>query len=148
MDKPLRVSDIMTKDVVALVEEDNLSSVARSLERYRFRHLPVVDGRRLVGMVSQRDLLKCTVSGVDPSPVAKTRERAFVEQTFVRDLMQTEVLTIAPEDSVEEAARRMVRYRIGALPVTTPSGELLGIVTGHDVLSLIARRELAPQETV
>src|SRR5687767_2777657 len=74
MEEQSRVEDIMTRNVVVLAEEDNLSQVAAGLDRYRFHHLPVVDGTKLVGILSQRDILRNTVSGVDRSAVASTRE--------------------------------------------------------------------------
>ena len=91
MSDQAKVADIMTYEVVSLLEEQNLLAVASNLERFRFHHLPVVDGTKLVGIVSQRDLLKNTVAGVDRSAAGRTREARFLEQTFVRDVMQTHV---------------------------------------------------------
>jgi CBS-domain-containing membrane protein len=128
------VQEIMTKRVVTLYEEDNLQRIATELRELRFRHLPVVDDGKLVGILSQRDLLRATVNGVDHSPLALAREARFLEQTFVRDLMRTDVLTARPDEPIKAAAERMLGAHIGALPVVDGDGMLIGIVTENDIM--------------
>lgn len=132
------VGEVMTRDVVTLNEEDNLLMVAAGLKRFRFHHFPVVDNRRLVGLVSQRDMLRATVAGVDQSAVARAREARFLEQTFVRDIMRTDILTVRPEDPVSLAAKRMLEHRFGCLPVVDGEQRLLGIITENDIVRLAA----------
>ena len=132
------VRDVMTKDVVTLNEEDNLEMVAAGLERFRFHHLPVVDGRKLVGLLSQRDLLRHTVAGDDRSAVARAREHRYLEQTFVRDIMRTKLVVAHPDEPVSMAAKRMLEMRFGALPVVDGEGDLIGIITENDVVRLAA----------
>jgi CBS domain-containing membrane protein len=134
----MQVSEIMTRDVITLLEEDNLESVGATLARFRFHHLPVVDGRRLVGMMSQRDMLRFTVAGVDRSPPARMREARFLEQTFVRDVMHPDVITARPDESVQSAAERMLAHRFGALPVVDDQENLIGIVTENDIVRSVA----------
>jgi CBS domain-containing protein len=130
------VGEVMTREVVTLNEEDNLEMVSAGLERFRFHHLPVVDGRRLVGMVSQRDMLRTMVSSLDHSAVARTREKRLLESTFVRDVMKTKLVTAHPDEPVTLAARRMLETRYGAMPVVDREGNLLGIITENDVVRL------------
>jgi CBS domain-containing membrane protein len=138
MGAPKTVAEIMTKDVITLLEEDNLEQVTANLARFRFRHMPVVDDGKLVGMLSQRDMLRATVAGVDQSAFARARESRFLERTFVRDVMQTQVASVRPETNIAEAAGIMLRARIGALPVVDAQGNLVGIVTENDMLRLVA----------
>jgi CBS domain-containing protein len=114
------------------------TSLADTFERFHFHYLPVLDGKRLVGLVSQRDILEATVSGVDRSPAAQAREARFLERNFVRDLMKTRVLTARPSDTVAVAAGRMLDSRVDALPVVDERNELMGIVTSHDLLRWMA----------
>jgi len=132
------VAEIMTRDLVTLLEEDNLEHVAAGLKRYRFHHLPVVDGRKLVGMFSQRDMLHATVAGSDRSVAARAREARFLEETFVRDVMKTALVTVTPSASIAAAAKLMLSARIGALPVVDGDGNLLGIVTENDIVRTVA----------
>jgi CBS domain-containing protein len=137
-----RVADIMTHRVIVLSEEDNLTQIAAGLEHFRFHHLPVVDDGKLVGMLSHRDILRSTIAGADGSAVAKTLEARFLEQTFVRDVMQTTVLSARAQDLVSDAAERMLTARVGALPVVDEQNTLVGIVTENDVLRFVATRGL------
>jgi len=130
----LKVADVMTRDVTTVFEESNLQQVLQILGPYRFRHLPVVDGQRLVGILSHRDLLQATSRGLDKSAVAAVREARMLEETFVRDVMNTNVVTTRVDTSLSEAARSMLENRVGALPVVDENDELLGIVSETDLL--------------
>jgi CBS domain-containing protein len=132
------VSDVMTREVVVLREEDNLAEVAADMDRFRFRHLPVVDGRRLVGILSQRDLLRFTVSQLERPPVAQDKDRHLKEQTFVASVMTREPQTVLPETPLNVAAAKLVRGRFNALPVVNAENELVGIITNHDLLEVLA----------
>jgi len=138
MDTKINVESIMTRKVATLLEEENLRQVREKLMGHAFNHLPVVDSGKVVGMLSQRDLLRHTVAGVDESLVARSREARYLEETFVRDVMRTQVLTIGPTQSIKEAAQLMLRHRIGALPVTSADQTLLGIITENDIVRLYA----------
>ena len=134
------VGEIMTRDVVTLYEEDNLARVWTELAHYRFHHLPVVDDGKLVGMLSQRDLLQAVASAeTPPGPIELAREARLLEQTFVRNVMQTEVVTVHADESLSDATRRMLEQGIGALPVVDGEDRLVGIVTEHDLLRTIAQ---------
>jgi CBS domain-containing protein len=144
IDATTRVADIMTGKVVVLSEEDNLSRVAEGLDQFSFRHIPVVDGAKLVGMLSQSDVLRSAVSKLDDNVFTQAREARLLEQTFVRDVMHSAVLTIRPEELVQTAAARMLDEGISALPVVSDAGDVIGIVTATDVLRLVARRRGFP----
>ncbi|HEX6244078.1 MAG TPA: CBS domain-containing protein [Polyangiales bacterium] len=133
-----RVADVMTRDVITVFEESNLQEVFGILAPYRFRHLPVVDGKRLVGILSQRDLLQLTSQSLDKNLAARARGVRALEETFVRDVMNGSVVTIRPDASLAEAARLMTTKRVGALPVVNEAEELLGIVSETDLLRSLA----------
>lgn len=135
---PPLVGALMTREVISVLEEDNLLAVRRTLEEHPFHHLPVLDGTRVVGMLSQRDVLRATVAGVDEGALAHAREGRFLEQTFVRELMRTPVWTARADEGLPTVARRMLAHRIGALPVTDADGLLLGIITENDLVRTIA----------
>jgi CBS domain-containing protein len=133
------VGEIMTRDVVTLYEEDNLARVRSELAHYRFHHLPVIDDGKLVGMLSQRDLFRAVATlEREPSPIGFAREARLLEQTFVRNIMQTEVVTVYEDEDLSDATRRMLDRGIGALPVVDHDDNLVGIVTEHDLLRSIA----------
>jgi CBS domain-containing protein len=137
LNKP-RIAEVMTKDVTTVYEESNLQQVFDLLTPYRFRHLPVIDGKRLVGILSQRDLLQVQGERVSKNPALRAQAARALEETFVRDIMNSNVVTTRPDASLAEAAQRMLEHRVGALPVVDEAGQLLGIVTQTDLLRSLA----------
>lgn len=135
--RPQLVSEIMTRDVVTLFEEENLERLQDGMERFGFRHLPVVDGKKLVGLVTHRDLLRAAVSILEPGRQA--REQAFTTGVFVAQLMTRDPATVRPDTPIAEAAKLLRRNKFGCLPVTEPDGTLVGIVTEADFIDLAVR---------
>lgn len=133
MDNEHTVAEVMTRKVVTLFEEDNLERVCKELGSFRFRHLPVVDDGKLVGMFSQRDLLRVTLAGIDHSPAERAKEARALEQLFVRDVMRTDVVSVHPEDTLSIAAQKILESHDGAVPVIDGAGMLTGILTEHDI---------------
>jgi CBS domain-containing protein len=131
---PQRVSDIMTREVVTVFEEENLTGLMEGMERYGVRHLPVVDGKRLVGLVTHRDMLRVAASTLlgNRASVDDTLEK----QHFVSAIMRRDVATASPDMKLADAARTMREQKIGCLPVVDADGSLVGIVTATDFLRL------------
>jgi len=138
MAAPTVVADIMTRDVLSLSEEDNLEDIAQRMERFSLRHMPVVDGSRLVGLITHRDILRLAVSELTDEPaVQQARQRRLVENTFVAKVMTRNPLTVRPQTPIVEAAEMLVRSKFGCLPVVEDEGKLVGIVTEHDFMKLL-----------
>lgn len=118
----MKVRDIMTEQVIKIGAEEPVSVAARALERYNIGALPVCDQRgNLCGMVTDRDLVtRCLAA-----------ERA-AEQTRVRDVMTSSVLTVKPDMEVSVAAHMMGRQQVRRLPVVE-NGMLCGMVSLGDV---------------
>jgi acetoin utilization protein AcuB len=130
------VRDIMQADPVSATRQTRLPDLLRLLERRGFRHLPVVDAGKLVGIVSDRDLKQAMVSAASMTE-GRERERLF-DQLTAGQVMTRAVVTTGPTCGVEEAARVMTTRKISALPVTE-GDRLVGIVTETDVLQLFVR---------
>lgn len=134
---PRVVRDIMTRKVVCLLEEENLEHIARAMERFEFRHLPVIDEGKLVGIVSQRDLLQASVSNLDPDYDLK--DSNLKHNIFVAEIMRSPVISVRPDTPLLQAARLLREHRFGCLPVTELDGTLVGIVTDFDFVRLATR---------
>jgi CBS domain-containing protein len=130
----LTVADLMTRAVVTLEEEDTLLDAADQMRRFRVRHLPVVRDGRLVGILSQRDLLRLSPAGGDPEAVTRAQRRVRVG-----DAMTRELVTASPGTSLHAAAELMIDCRIGCLPVSDEEGLLRGLITSTDLLRLLSR---------
>jgi acetoin utilization protein AcuB len=129
------VKNKMTRDPVAVASSASIAEALRVVREHRMRHLPVVDDGELVGIVSDRDLRLAM-----PSPLGAERPEfvALVESTPVDAIMSRDVITAGPTDTLEDAAVRMRRSRVGALPVVDALGKLVGILTETDILHAFA----------
>lgn len=132
----LTVGDLMTREVVTLAEDDTLADARSCMERGRIRHLPVVRGERLVGLVTHRDLLAASFSVF--AQVSVKEERRLFRQIPVHELMH-DAFAVPPTMRVRDAARVMLDKQYGCLPVVDGDGNLLGIVTDADFLRLAVR---------
>ena len=131
------IKDIMQRNVVTVAPDTRLTQVLRLLQPRGFRHVPVMHNEALVGIISDRDVKQAMVSLAGAGAVGAELERAR-ERLTASEIMGRTVTTIAPMDTVEEAARLMATQKISALPVTE-DGRLVGIVTETDVLALFVR---------
>jgi CBS domain-containing protein len=132
--KPTVVSDIMTREVVTVFEEDNLLGVEEGMQRFRFRHLPVVDGNKLVGIITHRDLLRIAASSLDTASAQKTNY--WTEHCFARDIMVRDPVTVGRDTPLAVAGKLMWERKLGCLPVIEEDDTLVGIVTEADYLRL------------
>jgi len=121
------VRDIMRRPAVAVSGDTTLQDAYRTMQEKGIRHLPVLDGDVLVGVVTDRDLRLAT-SALAPSPLSPGRR--------VSEAMATNPQTADPSDPIEDAARTMRQRKIGCLPVVE-DGRLAGIVTGIDLLDAL-----------
>lgn len=120
----MKVIDVMRRDVTTVGEQDTLGVAHRSMLRHGIRHLPVVRVGRLVGLLSERNML-AHLSKVE-SPEG--------DEAIVGQVMSTPVQTIHPSAPLADAAARMSVHKVGCLPVEE-EGELVGIVTSTDLLA-------------
>lgn len=117
----MQVKHWMIKKVVTVSKDDPLQKALVLMKKYSIRHLPVVVGRNLVGLITEGDLRSLQVPPL--------WEEMTVEQVMIKN-----PVTIGPEESLEEAARLIYRYKIGGLPVVD-EGKLIGILTTPDILA-------------
>lgn len=124
------VKDVMRSPVLSVGPEWTLEDAYRFLLEKGIRHLPVVEGGKVVGIITDRDIRLATshLNPKGPCPGC----------TQVGEVMTREVITAHPLDPVEEAARVMRERKIGSLPVLE-DGALVGIVTGIDLLDALLK---------
>ena len=126
----LLVKNSMTREVVTLSPEATAGEALALCRERRIRHLPVLEGGQLAGILSDRDLRSATPALGDPV------RAAALEEIRISDVMTRDVVSARPDDPIEEAANRMREKRIGCLPVVE-EGTLVGIVTSSDVMEAL-----------
>jgi len=132
----MKVGDLMQRDVLRMTAGETLDIAQDVMRLGGVRHIPVVEGETLVGILSQRDLLHAAASSL--LQLALERERGWLAKVHVREVMTTRVHTVAPEQPVAEAVALLLEQRVGCLPVVE-DGRLVGIVTETDCLRHLAR---------
>jgi acetoin utilization protein AcuB len=127
------VEDIMIRSVVTLTAEQPLRDAVDLLRSKHIRQLPVVEGSKLIGIITDRDVkraLPSILSGVERADYDRILDTAIVSQFMTREPM-----TVTPDTGLKAAVTIFIDRKVGALPVVA-NGKLVGIITQIDVLRL------------
>jgi acetoin utilization protein AcuB len=119
----MKVVDVMTKDPLTLTPNETIGQADELMNTNKIRQLPVVQGKDLIGIVTDRDI-RSFLSG---SVGVEAREEAL--NTKVREIMTTEPISVSSDDDLQEAIELMIDQRIGGIPVVDEAEGLVGIVT-------------------
>lgn len=125
----LCVRDLMTENVATVQSQDDLTVVYDLMDSRRIRHLPVVDQGELVGLVTQRDLLRGALGEAGGLPMSA--QRAMLSSIRVEAVMVSEPTTVEAETALREAGELLLENKLGCLPVVEGQ-ELVGILTESD----------------
>lgn len=128
----LLVRDSMVREVITVSPQTTAAEALKLCREKGIRHLPVLEGGLMVGLISDRDLRLATPALGDPN------RAAALEKIRVGDEMSREITTTDPEDPIEQAAMAMHERKIGCLPVVE-GDELVGILTASDVMAALVR---------
>lgn len=127
----MHVAALMTCHVTTLDRNDTMDVAAEVMAAGCLRHLPVMDGARVVGVLSERDLFRPGLAAA--LGYGSKARRLLLRSLAVKEVMSEPAVTLASEASVGDAARLMLERRIGCLPVVD-AGVLVGLVTETDLL--------------
>jgi CBS-domain-containing membrane protein len=126
------VSTIMSTELTTVQENAKISVVRRILAENRFHHVPVLSGKRIIGIISSSDLLRISLNafGADQRAVDAMLDSQFTLQS---------VMTFAPETlkvrrTIRDAAKKLSTGKFHSLPIVTDRSELVGIVTTTDIV--------------
>jgi CBS domain-containing protein len=118
----MRIADVMTRDVQVILPDRSVRDAARLMDDLNVGVLPVCDGRRLVGIITDRDItVRATAAGKDP------------DQTRVREVMTDDVRWCFEDEDVKDVVRTMSEVQIRRLPVVDRNKHLVGIVALGDL---------------
>ena len=125
------VSQIMTKEVVTLTTKNNLSDAENLFKEHGVRHLPVVNGNQLIGVLSYSDLLKISFSEL--SDDEKRIDTAVFDMYTIEQVMAKNPVSVSPDKTIREVTELLAEQSFHSVPVTE-NGELKGVVTTTDLL--------------
>ena len=130
----IKVSDLMSRGVLAVEAFDSIAVARQVMAKHRINQLPVVEGEKLVGIVTDRD-----IRDAYPTSIMINRAKEidkFAESHTVEEVMSYNVMSVRPQTPLATAVRLLRRHRIGSLPVVEKE-KLVGIITRSDVLDFI-----------
>lgn len=125
------VANRMTKNPITVVPETKIDEAANLMKTRDFRRLPVVENGKLVGFISDRDIMR-----VAPSPattLSRYEINSLLAKIEVKDIMQKNVISVNVDATLEEAALLMYKNRIGGMPVVSSVGAVVGVITETDI---------------
>ena len=121
----------MTKNPMTVTADTKVDEVAHLMKKHNFRRLPVVDDGKLVGFLSDSDLIR-----VAPSPattLSRYEINSLLAKICVRDIMKKDVVSVNVDATIEEAALIMYKNKIGGMPVVSNMGAVVGVITETDI---------------
>ncbi|HYT57370.1 MAG TPA: CBS domain-containing protein [Verrucomicrobiae bacterium] len=132
----MKVIDVMTKEPLTIAPGETIGQADELMSENNIRQIPVVNGRDLVGIVTDRDIRSFLSSSLLGDPEARER----VLRATVRDVMTTAPIFVSPNDDLEEAVELLIEEKIGGIPVVDEAEGLVGIVTYIDLLRCFLNR--------
>jgi CBS domain-containing membrane protein len=130
------VKEIMMGNPVTLKPEDTLDLANDIISLGRIRHIPVVEDGRLIGLLSERDLIGAAATKI--FGLKQKHKSALLKTVLIKDVMKKKVITIKSNTPIKDAAHLMADKKIGCVPVIE-SGTLVGLLTTTDILRYVER---------
>ena len=134
MSESYLVRDYMMSALTTIPRESSLLDAAMTLRRSSIRHLPIVDGENLVGIITERDVLRCSPSLL--SEITQEEYNAIFENTPIERVMTRNPMSVAPDSPIRDAILLMLDRKMGCLPVVE-GARLVGILTRSDLLNVL-----------
>lgn len=133
VETPELARDLMTRELLTIGPDNLLESLEEHMRTYQFRHLPVVEGAILVGLITHSDLLHAFSSKLSKSAL---EENIVIRSLPARMIMRRDVVTVRPTEPLANVTALFWQSRVGCLPVTEEDGRLVGIITEGDFVRL------------
>ncbi len=138
------IADIMSRHVITVTIDDDVAALRKLFDEYRFHHLLVVDDDRLVGVISDRDVLR-EVSPFIGTLGERTQDLATLRKK-AHQVMSRKLVVAHHDDELAEAVERMLNHSVSCLPVVTPNRQVEGIVSWKDLARALVRSGASSQK--
>lgn len=121
----------ITKNPMTVTADTKVDEVAHLMKKHNFRRLPVVDDGKLVGFLSDSDLMRVAPSSA--TTLSRHEINSLLAKICVRDIMKKDVVSVNVDATIEEAALIMYKNKIGGMPVVSNMGAVVGVITETDI---------------
>jgi acetoin utilization protein AcuB len=133
----MNISEIAHTVLVTVTMDHTIGRARDIMKMKKIRHLLVMDGGELVGVITDRDVRSHLSPHID-TPIESLEDEKTLE-TKIHKVMTRDLITISPDTPIGEAASLLLKHKIGCLPVIDKDGSAVGIVTDADFLGYLAR---------
>jgi len=135
MKKNEQIEKVLTRGIVTTHTGEKLSNVRRLFVENGFHHMPVVSGKKLIGMISASDILAISVGGVGSDE--RSMDAYLDHQFSIEKLMKSDLQTLPRKSTVADAAELLCDGSFHAVPVVDDEGNLEGLVTSTDLIRFL-----------
>lgn len=148
----MKIKDIMSKSIISVLPNTGIASIARTLSEHKIHGVPVIEGKELIGIITETDFFTKDAFNIHLPTYKKVLERkSFISGIFqkkdeldekaftaeAKDIMTADCVTISPEAELEELVKLVREKDLHTVPVVS-GGVLVGVVTVADIIKLIA----------
>jgi CBS domain-containing membrane protein/CBS domain-containing protein len=131
----MKAEAVMTRDVVCVTAQDSLQDAREIMTEWEVRHLPVLADKKVVGMLSDRDVLLYA---------SRNGDILAVPRVVVTQVMTADPVICTADTPLADVGRLMLKHRIDSVPVVNEGYELIGLITSTDLIAALVRHESAP----
>ena len=128
------VREIMMGSPVTLKPDETLDLANDVIFLGRIRHIPIVEDGRLVGLLSERDMMGAAATTI--FGLKRKSKSALLKSVLIKDVMKRKVVTVKPDTTIKDVAHLMTETQLGGVPVVD-EGSLVGLVTTTDILRYV-----------
>jgi acetoin utilization protein AcuB len=133
----MNVRDCMKSPVYTVTPDTPINNALETMREKHVRRLPVVENGKLVGLVTRNMVREAAPSTA--APLTLWGLHYELSRMKVRDVMMTDVVAVHPDDTIKQVVALSEKHQIGTFPVVDDSGNLVGILTGTDLLHIMAK---------
>ncbi len=135
----MNVASIMTRKVVTVEMDDSIQTICEVFNNFEFHHILVVEDWKLVGVISDRDLIKAVNPFLDTS--SEKKHGAITLDKKAHEIMSRNLITVDVETSMEKASDLLLENYISCHPVLSSQGIVEGVVTWKDIIKLLLKEK-------
>ena len=125
----------MTSDVITVDEDTSMMKASQIMKENNIRRLPVMRKGKLVGMITDRDIKEASPSKATTLDIHELYY--LLSELKIKDLLNKNLVSVGPEETVEKAAVKMLEHRISGLPVVNDKGKVVGVITQGDIFKVL-----------
>ena len=135
----MRIEQIMSKSIVTVEMDDSLKTVKEIFDNVRFHHLLVIESGKLVGIISDRDLLKALSPNIGTASETERDSASLYKRAH--QIMTRKPITLTPKARIDDAIEIFNKYNISCIPIVGEEQKPVGIISWRDILKTIRSRQ-------